>query len=130
MFRARLFMAMAVSSLIAGAYAVSRLSVVEAQAQAQAPSGTCADNADVAILPAPIAPWKGTPLRILIATEKPLDGELSLIAPDGSIAVKSRERHGGPPYFWFAEIVAPAVGTWRATLVRDGAPAGCSTITH
>src|SRR5262245_30279419 len=98
MFRVRLFVVMADSSLISGAYAVSRLSVVEAQAQA--PSGTCADNADVAILPAPIAPWKGAPLRILIATEKPLDGELSLIAPDGSIAVKSRERHGGPPYFW------------------------------
>jgi len=35
----------------------------------------------------------------------------SLIAPDGSVAAKSRERHGGPPYFWFAEITSPAAGT-------------------
>ena len=53
-----------------------------------------------------------------------------LTAPDGSIAAQSRERHGGPPYFWFAEIKSPASGTWRATLVRDHAPAECSTITR
>src|SRR4029077_10480555 len=42
---------------------------------------------------------------------------------------KSRERHGGPPYFWFAEVNTPAVGTWRVTLTRDRAPAECRTIT-
>ena len=62
--------------------------------------------------------------------EKPLDGELSLIAPNGSVAAKSRERHGGPPYFWFAEVASPAAGTWHATLARDSAPAECSTITR
>jgi hypothetical protein len=81
-------------------------------------------------LPAPLAPWTGAPLRILIAAEQPLDGELSLIAPDGSVASKSRERQGGPPYFWFAEVAAPAAGTWHATLARDHAPAGCGTITR
>src|SRR5262245_43140312 len=35
---------------------------------------------------------------------------------------------GGPPYFWFAEVPAPAAGTWRVTLARDRAPAECSTI--
>ena len=33
-----------------------------------------------------------------------------------SVAAKSRERHGGPPYFWFAEVASPAAGTWHATL--------------
>ena len=82
------------------------------------------------MLPSPVAPWKGAPLRVIFAVEKPLDGELSLIAPDGSVAAKSRERHGGPPYFWFAEVASPAAGTWRATLARDRAPAGCGTITR
>ncbi len=81
-------------------------------------------------MPAPIAPWKGAPLRILFAAEKPLQGELSLIAPDGSVAVKSSARQGGPPYFWFAEVVSPLAGTWHATLALLGAPAGCSTITR
>ena len=101
-----------------------------APAGAQNLSGACEAAADVAILPSPLAPWKGAPLRILVAAEKPLDGELSLIAPDGTVAAKSTERHGGPPFSWFAEVAAPAAGTWHATLVRNDAPAGCGTITR
>ncbi len=81
-------------------------------------------------MPSPIAPWKGAPLRVLFTADKPLEGELSLIAPDGSVAVKSRERQGGPPYFWFAEVAAPAAGTWHAALASDRAPAECGTITR
>jgi len=33
------------------------------------------------VLSSPLAPWKGAPLRIVFAAEKPLEGELSLIAP-------------------------------------------------
>ena len=78
----------------------------------------------------PLAPWKGAPLRVVFAAEKPLEGELSLIAPDGSVAAKSRERHGGPPYFWLAEVATPAAGTWHAKLTRERASAECSTITR
>ncbi len=97
-------------------------------ARAQAPSAACEDAAELAVLPSPVAPWKGAPLRVVFAAEKPLDGELSLIAPNGSVAASSRERQGGPPYSWFAEVAAPAAGTWRAQLVRDRAPAECRTI--
>jgi hypothetical protein len=78
------------------------------------------------VLSAPFAPWTGAPLRVIFAAEKPLDGELSLIAPEGRVATKSRGRQGGPPYFWFAEMPSPAAGTWHATL----ADAGCSPITR
>ncbi len=71
------------------------------------------------ILASPMAPWKGAPLRVIFASEKPVDGELLLIAPDGSVAAKSRDRLGGPPYFWFAEVASPAAGTWRATLAHN-----------
>jgi len=97
-------------------------------AQAKDPSGVCEDAGDLAFLSTPRAPWKGAPLRVIFAAEKPAEGELSLIAPDGSVAARSRTRHGGPPYFWFAEVASPAAGTWRATLTRDRAPAGCSTV--
>jgi hypothetical protein len=98
--------------------------------RAQGSPGICEDAADLAVLPSPVSPWKGAPLRVVFAAEKPLEGELSLIAPDGSVAAKSRERHGGPPYFWFVEVKSPAAGTWRATLARERAPAACSTITR
>jgi hypothetical protein len=114
--------------LIAGACFVSLFSAEDAQAQGAA--GSCEDAAELAVLPSPVVPWKGAPLRVVFAAEKPLEGELSLIAPDGKVAATSRERQGGPPYSWFVEVASPAAGTWRATLARDNAPAGCSTITR
>ena len=70
---------------------------------------------------------EGAPFRVVVAAEKPLEGELRLTAPDGSVAVKSRERHDGPPYFWFAEVASPAGGlgvrpscaTMRLPMRRD-----------
>jgi hypothetical protein len=111
-----------------GAYFVLLFSALNAHAQAQ--SSSCEDAVELSVLSSPVAPWKGAPLRVLFAAEKPLEGELSLIAPNGSVAATSRERHGGPPYFWFAEVASPAAGTWHAKLARDGAAGECSTITR
>ncbi|MFZ0621954.1 MAG: hypothetical protein WAM76_08135 [Pseudolabrys sp.] len=126
MFPARQFTAAVTASLlIAAGFSVFLFAVVDTQAK-----GVCEDAADLAVLPSPVVPWKGAPLRVIFAAESPLEGELSLIAPDGSVAAKSRERHGGPPYFWFTEVASPAAGTWRATLTRSRAPTECSTITR
>src|SRR3990172_4022240 len=116
------------SLLIAGGLFVSLFSV--AYAQAQEPSGTCQDAAGLAVLSSPIAPWTGAPLRVVFAAEEPLEGELSLIAPDGKVAATSRDRHGGPPDFWFAEVAAPEAGTWQAKLTREGAAGECGSITR
>ncbi len=112
--------------LMAGAVFISLFSGVEARAQTA--SGACGDAAGVAVLPSPVAPWKGAPLRVIFTAEKPLEGELSLIAPDGRVAARSSERHGGPPYFWFAEVAAPAAGAWHVTL--SSTSAGCGAITR
>ncbi len=65
----------------------------------------------------------------MVVSEKPVQGVLSLIAPDGSVAAKSGDRLGGSaPYSWFAEVAVPAAGTWHATLTP--APGECSPITH
>ncbi|MGH6826221.1 hypothetical protein [Methyloceanibacter sp.] len=102
----------------------------EAKAEPPAPTDICQGEAGLAILSSPLAPWKGAPLRVVFTAEKPLEGELSLIAPNGNIAAASGDRHGGPPYFWFAEVASPAAGTWRAMLVRNGASADCKTVTR
>ncbi|MGE0037110.1 MAG: hypothetical protein AB7S93_15840 [Xanthobacteraceae bacterium] len=98
--------------------------------QAQTLRGSCDDAAELAVLPSPLAPWKGAPLRVMFAAEKPLEGELSLIGPDGKVAAKATQRYGGPPYFWIAEVAKPAAGEWQAKLARSNAPAECSTITR
>jgi hypothetical protein len=93
-----------------------------------AASGPCGEAAEIQVLPSPATPWKGAPLRVMIIAERPLEGAMSLIGPDGSVAAKSSDRHGGAPYFWFAEVTAPAAGTWQAVLALDRVPAECSTI--
>ena len=118
MFPGRRFAAAAFSLI---AYACFHAPPAEA-----APEG-CASPAEVTILPTPMAPWTGMPLRVVVVADKPVEGVLSLIAPDGSVATKA-ERHEGPPFSWYAEVAAPAAGTWHAKLVRDGAPADCSPI--
>jgi hypothetical protein len=123
MLRSGGFAAAAISMLLAGA--VFSLSAVDTRAAPA--SGSCQDASEVAILASPLAPWKGAPLRVLITAEKPFDGGFSLIAPDGTVAAKSDQRYGGPPYFWIAEVAAPTVGTWHATLTHAGA---CPAITH
>ncbi len=114
----------AVTALVTIAGAFLLLSVADARAAGL--FGGCEDAADIAVLSAPAAPWAGAPLRVIVAAEKPLDGELTLITPEGRVATKSRGPQGGPPYFWFAEMPSPAAGTWHATL----AAAGCSPITR
>ena len=129
MLLARRFAAAAAALLlIAGAFFVFVFSTVDASAES-AP-GICGDAAGFAVLPSPLAPWKGAPLRVMVVSEQPVVGSFSLIAPDGSVAVKSSARLGGPPYSWFAEVAAPAAGTWRATLTLDRALGTCSTITR
>jgi hypothetical protein len=108
-------------SLIAAAFSILLLQAFAAPAAAA--SDGC-DPADLTVLPSPVAPWEGAPLRVMVVTEKSADGVLSLLGPDGSVAAKSDERHGGPPYFWFAEVEAPAAGTWHAQLARASSECG------
>src|SRR6202021_2393484 len=104
---ARWFSVAATVSLpVAGGLAALPFSAVESPAMAA--SASCGDAADLTVLPSPFAPWKGAPLRVMVVAEKPLDGTLSLVAPDGSAAATSSHRQGAGPYSWFAEVAAPA----------------------
>ena len=113
---------------VAAATALFLFATVDSPAQAE--PGGCGDAAELSVVSSPFAPWKGAPLRIMVVTEKPLEGVLSLIAPDGRVAAKSPDRHGSAPYSWFAEVAEPAAGTWHATLALDHPTAECSSITR
>jgi hypothetical protein len=110
---------------VATALALIAWSVMPA-ADAQAQDAICETAADVAFLPSPMTPWKGAPLRVLVATEKPVRGELSLTAPDGTLAALSSDVQGGPPYYWYVDVASPASGKWHAILRADG----CATVTR
>ena len=76
------------SSLIAGALFVVLSSVVDSRAQSPLQQVRRRSRTHRAALA--LAPWRGAPLRVMFAAEKPLEGELSLIAPDGSVAATSK----------------------------------------
>jgi hypothetical protein len=114
--------------LVAGGVLLFPATGARAQGAAQGASSACDEAVGLAVLPAPIAPWTGMPLRVIFVTEKAFDGEFSLIAPNGAVAATSPDRHGGPPYFWYVEVATPAAGTWHARLALSGAPSGCSTL--
>ena len=104
------------------------LRCLSGSAFAQSPVIGCQDAAELAILPVPVAPWKGAAARHF-AADKPIEGELSLIAPDGSVANKSRERRGGRPISGSPRSPHP-LRERGARLVRDNAPAECTSFTR
>jgi hypothetical protein len=117
----------AIATLIA--FALVTLLLPQTQASAEDVVSVC-DEFGLALLSSPIALWEGAPLRVIFATEKPLTGELALIAPTGKIAAQSSDMQGGPPYFWFAEIASPKAGTWQARLTREDAAPDCRDVTR
>jgi hypothetical protein len=121
--------ALAATASLLIACALVLLLVPQTRATAEDAAPAC-DEFGLALLSTPIAPWKGAPLRVIFATEKPLAGELVLIAPNGKIEAQSSDMQGGPPYFWFAEIASPEAGTWQAKLTREGATPECREVTR
>jgi hypothetical protein len=127
LFTARRSAAAATASLLtAGAFFALLCSTVPSPAKdSQKPGSGACEEADVAFLASPVAPWKGAPLRVLFSAEKPIEGELTLTGPDGQVALSSRTRQGGPPYSWLGEVATPAAGNWQAKLTSD-----CGTVTR
>lgn len=83
----------------------------------------CQDASDVYLFASPSAPVVGKPLRILAVTDRPLVGELQVSASDEKSAT-SEARHGGPPYFWVAEVPNPRADSYTAKLVQRACDAG------
>ncbi|MEG6507430.1 hypothetical protein V6C03_00420 [Methyloligella sp. 2.7D] len=132
---ARGLMACFVPCLAAAALSAFSFSPLQAQAadqEANQEVGTAAacDDPSLAMLASPNAPWSGTKLRVLFATDEPLKGELSLIAPDGRVEAIANTQQGGPPYFWIAEVDRPAAGNWQAILTRKTASPDCISVTR
>jgi hypothetical protein len=71
----------------------------------------------------PERPWRGQAVRFVALSENPIDAELAVAAPGGA-RIRTGERHGGPPYYWIAQVDEPRAGAWHASLLRDEACGG------
>jgi len=110
---------------------------------------TCEAESGVFLFVTPGVAWTGAPLRVLAVSDKPLTGELRIVAAAAAAgreatakdaaASKVREasspiassdvRRGGPPYFWIAEVEAPKAGKYEASLVQRACEPGKNVAT-
>ncbi|HZR79881.1 MAG TPA: hypothetical protein VFD92_02205 [Candidatus Binatia bacterium] len=93
----------------------------------------CPASDDVAILASPRAPVAGRELRVFAASAAPIDGQLVVRAPDGSVAASASHAPGAAPSAfekqrWRAEVAAPVAGMYRAEVVRGRDVVACSAI--
>jgi hypothetical protein len=80
------------------------------------------------ILVSPRYPHRGHPVRILIASDKPLaPAVVELEGPQG-VTHPTSVQHGGPPYWYLTQIEEPAVGRYRLRLKRDDKSLACASI--
>jgi len=92
----------------------------------------CEESKDIFLFVTPGNAWVGAPLRILAVSEKPIAGELRIVAAEkgrpaaveGTALATSDVRRGGPPYFMIAEIEAPRAGLYDAVLTQRACEAG------
>ncbi len=85
----------------------------------------CQDASEVYLFASPSVPTVGRPLRILAVTDKPLVGELVVRATASEEkGAASDLRHGGPPYFWVAEVPSASTGSYSARLVQRAREGG------
>ena len=78
MLRARWFAAVTAALLPVAGFAALLFSAAQSPARA----ANCAEATDLTVLPSPAGPWTGAPLRVMVVSEKPVDGALSLVAPE------------------------------------------------
>jgi hypothetical protein len=83
-----------------------------------APPVCPAATTDVTIVASPAQPWKGAPVRVMVVADAAMDGRVVLRDPSGAEAASSDAQHGGPPYWWYAEIPAAAEGSYEVELVN------------
>jgi hypothetical protein len=92
------------------------------------PPPPCEQSDAVAVFSSPRAAQPGASLRALAVSERPRSASLVVVDPDGAPLAESRERHGGPPYWWYVELVPDGAGTHRAMLRQGARQVACLEI--
>ncbi len=90
---------------------------------ARPPACSAPEALGITLFTSPHAPHAGAPLRVLAVAPTALDAALSIRDPAGADVAGSRVRRGGSPFWWYAEVPAPAQGTYRVALEGAGVAA-------
>ena len=82
--------------------------------------GSPGGRGGVTLFTSPEAPRPGGPLRAVAVSETARDATLTIIGADGEELGATRERHEGPPFWWYVEAPARTSGTYRVCLRESG----------
>jgi len=102
------------------------------------PPPTCEEPKGVMLFVTPGTAWTGAPLRVVAVSDRPLVGELRIVAADrkptagkgaaplddAPALASSDVRRGAAPYFWMTEIEAPKAGSYEAILAQRACEPG------
>ncbi len=90
----------------------------------------CEDSASdaVGLFSSPLVPQPDGALRAIAVSERRFTGTLVVLDPDGQPASATTERRGGPPYWWYVDVVPHEVGDYRAILRHGTRMLACRTI--
>ncbi|MFH1434398.1 MAG: hypothetical protein ABIJ56_01655 [Pseudomonadota bacterium] len=79
-----------------------------------------------AMLISPESAVKGDTLRVLVASETPVEGaSLEVTGPTGPVKATRMRSGGGPPAWWAAELEIEETGSYRAALVKSDTVLAC-----
>jgi hypothetical protein len=94
----------------------------------------CEDPKSVFLFVTPGTASTFAPLRVMAVSERPIAGELRIVAADkgrtaapaeGAAALASSDvRRGGPPFFFVTELEAPRAGAYDAVLTQKACDPG------
>jgi len=95
---------------------------------ATAAAPPCTESNDAAAFSSPRDPQPGGRLRAVVVAERPLDATLLVVDSNGDRLGEESEARGGPPYWWYIEVVPRRSGPHRVMLERGGQPIACRQV--
>jgi hypothetical protein len=88
----------------------------------------CPRSDVVAFLTSPRMPVSGGRLRVMAATDEPMDATLVILGPDGERIGVASGRRGGPPYWWYAEASLDRPSAYRVVLETGTGVVACQDV--
>jgi hypothetical protein len=116
--------------LLAALLAITATAAAQPLPPAAEPVLPCEDSASdgVLLFSSPLSPQPDGALRAVAVSERQLSATLVVIDPDGLPAAAENERRGGPPYWWYVDLVPPKAGQYRAIVRHGTTTIACRTI--